>query len=152
MTVDCSQLALMSLAAQVEINFIFQATSGVGGKKAAKANSKAQQPAFQHPWLLTSLKGHSGRVLDMSLSENGKMLATCADDRSILIWFTKDFAAKEHKSIRANVQFDHATRIKWSPDSKAFLIHCATSNQLQVHKVYSFLWSHLSAFIMTLTS
>ena len=63
------------------------------------------------------------------------MLATCADDRSILIWFTKDFTAKDHKSVRANVQFDHADRIKWSPDSKAFIIHCATSNHLQVHKV-----------------
>jgi WD domain, G-beta repeat len=61
-----------------------QATGG--GKKAAKAYGKDKQPAFQHPWLMTSLKGHSGRVLDLSLSENGKMLATCADDRSILIW------------------------------------------------------------------
>jgi hypothetical protein len=26
-------------------------------------------------------------------------------------------------------------RIKWSPDSKALIIHCATSNQLQVQKV-----------------
>jgi hypothetical protein len=38
-----------------------------GGKKAAKAYAKEKQAAFQHPWLLTSLKGHSGRVLDISL-------------------------------------------------------------------------------------
>ena len=70
-------------------------------------------------------------------SENGKLLASCADDRSVLIWFTKDFSNKEHKCVRANIPFDHATKIKWSPDSKAFLVHCATSNELQVHKVKS---------------
>jgi WD40 repeat protein len=60
---------------------IFQANSG-GNKKAVKGHVKDKQAAFQHAWLLTSLKGHSGRVLDVSFSENGKMVATTADDRT----------------------------------------------------------------------
>ena len=51
-------------------------------------------------------------------SENGKYVASCADDRTVLIWFTKDFANKEHKCVRGNIPFDHADKIKWSPDSK----------------------------------
>ncbi|PSN56508.1 hypothetical protein C0J52_08453 [Blattella germanica] len=35
--------------------------------------------SFTHPWLLTSLKGHSGEVMDMDFSSNGKFLATCAE-------------------------------------------------------------------------
>ncbi|XP_073982805.1 RNA exonuclease 1 homolog isoform X2 [Rhodnius prolixus] len=35
---------------------------------------------FSHEWLLTSLKGHSGAIMDMDFSANGKFLATCADD------------------------------------------------------------------------
>lgn len=34
---------------------------------------------FSHEWLLTSLKGHSGAIMDMDFSANGKFLATCAD-------------------------------------------------------------------------
>ncbi|XP_071442791.1 uncharacterized protein [Hetaerina americana] len=37
---------------------------------------------FAHPWLMTSLKGHSGRILDMDISSNGKLLATCAEEDS----------------------------------------------------------------------
>ncbi|XP_014246282.1 exonuclease GOR isoform X2 [Cimex lectularius] len=35
---------------------------------------------FSHDWLMTSLKGHGGTILDMDFSANGKFLATCGDD------------------------------------------------------------------------
>lgn len=42
---------------------------------------------------------------------------------------------KEKKSLRVNVEFDHATLVRWSPDGKAFLIHKAVANTIEVYKI-----------------
>lgn len=44
-----------------------------------------KQTNFTHPWLVTSLKGHSGRVLDMDFSSNGKYVATCGEGEHLFI-------------------------------------------------------------------
>ncbi|XP_049765354.1 uncharacterized protein LOC126094812 isoform X2 [Schistocerca cancellata] len=49
-------------------------------KKHQEKWTRDSKQTFSHPWLLTSLKGHSGTVLDMDFSSNGKYLATCAED------------------------------------------------------------------------
>lgn len=65
------------------------AASGVTkpGRKTAAASAattiKKQRTAeanYQHPWLYTTLKGHTGQVFDMDFSRNGKYLATCGED------------------------------------------------------------------------
>lgn len=56
-------------------------------------------------------------------------------DRALFIWSTKDFPSKEHKNLRHNIEFDHASHVCWSPDSKAFIINRATENVLEVYKV-----------------
>ncbi|VEN34550.1 unnamed protein product [Callosobruchus maculatus] len=60
------------------------AHSGKTGKKKAVAESRrptrSDKQAFAHSWLLTSLKGHTGSILDMDFSNNGKFLASCADE------------------------------------------------------------------------
>ncbi|XP_058811724.1 serine-rich adhesin for platelets isoform X2 [Topomyia yanbarensis] len=62
------------------------ATNKTGRKAAASAVAttvKKQRTAeanYQHPWLYTTLKGHTRQVLDMDFSRNGKFLATCAED------------------------------------------------------------------------
>jgi len=104
-------------------------------KKAQDKKQKDKGFVFQHPWLLSTLKGHSGRVLDMDLSSNGKYLASCSEDRTVLVWHTKDFAAKEHKCLRCNVEFDHGVFISWSPDSKAFVVQKALANNTEVYKM-----------------
>jgi WD40 repeat protein len=43
-----------------------------------KGNGKA---AFSHPWLATTLRFHSGQVLGLDFSPNGKYLITCADGK-----------------------------------------------------------------------
>ena len=84
---------------------------------------------------LTNLKGHSDRVLDISLSSNEKFLASSCLDRSLLLWPTKQFNSKDHKCIRGNVSYDHGAHIKWSPDSKAIIVHKEISRQIEVYKV-----------------
>lgn len=42
---------------------------------------------------------------------------------------------KEKRSLRVNVEFDHATLVRWSPDGKAFLIHKAVANTIEVYKI-----------------
>ncbi|XP_065078497.1 RNA exonuclease 1 homolog isoform X2 [Ochlerotatus camptorhynchus] len=66
------------------------AASGAAGKPSRKTTAsnvtttvKKQRTAdanYQHPWLYTTLKGHTGQVFDMDFSRNGKYLATCAED------------------------------------------------------------------------
>jgi hypothetical protein len=52
-----------------------------------------------------------------------------------LIWSCKYFSQKEHKTIRGNVSYDHAIKVKWSPDSKAYIVHKATENVPEVYKI-----------------
>merc|ERR1719510_2021342 len=78
------------------------ASNGKSKKKVVDKRQKDKNFTFQHPWLLSTLKGHSGRVLDLDLSANGKHLASCAEDRTVLVWNSKDFTAKEHKCLRCN--------------------------------------------------
>lgn len=104
-------------------------------KKQEKWAPRESKQAFTHPWMLTSLKGHTGEVLDMDFSGNSKFLATCADDRTVMLWTTKHLDQKDHKSLRVNVEYDHAVMVRWSPDSKAFIIHKGIENVVEVHKV-----------------
>ncbi len=101
----------------------------------AAQNASSAKDTFKHSWLMTSLKGHSGRVVDIDLSDNCKYLATAAEDRSVLVWPTKAFKEKEHKSHRGNVQYDDATKVKWSPDSRAFIVNKANANCAEVYKI-----------------
>ena len=57
-----------------------EATSRQQSKKKSAANpSKESKSQFTHSWLLTTLKGHTGSVLDMDFSPNDKHLATCCE-------------------------------------------------------------------------
>ncbi|XP_015914722.1 transducin beta-like protein 2 [Parasteatoda tepidariorum] len=103
-------------------------------KKLAPLKKKEVKDTYTHKWLLTNLKGHSGEISDLDFSSNGKYLGSCATDRAVMLWTVKTFTEKNHRSVRANIEFDYATRIKWSPDSKAFVASVATANTVQVYK------------------
>lgn len=96
---------------------------------------KPQQHNFTHPLLAAALKSHSGNISCMDFSSNGKYLATCADDRTVRIWSTKDFLQREHRSMRANVELDHATLVRFSPDCRAFIVWLANGDTLRVFKM-----------------
>jgi len=105
---------------------------------------KDSKTPYTHSWLLTTLKGHTGTITDMDLSPNGKYLATSCEDRSLMLWGLKlgklesnitELNMKDIRTIRTHVQYDHATRLRWSPDSKALLAVRALSNEIEIFKV-----------------
>ncbi|GFS56585.1 transducin beta-like protein 2 [Nephila pilipes] len=104
-------------------------------KKIPMVKKKEVKDTYSHPWLLFNLKGHSGEVLDLDFNSNGKQLGSCASDRSIMLWNVKAFVEKNPRSVRNNIEFDNATQIKWSPDSKAFILSLEVANTIQVYKV-----------------
>jgi len=113
------------------------AATGKSKKKGGEGrwSGRSDKQTYTHPWLLTSLKGHTAQVLDMDFASNGKYLASCAEDRTVVLWDTKDLTQKDHKSLRINIEFDYPTFVKWSPDLKAFIIHRYNANSIEVYKV-----------------
>jgi len=108
-------------------------TSNTGKRSAPKKLLKDKN--FEHPWLLTSLKGHGDRVLAIGLSPNDKFLASSSQDRSLILWPSKHFVSNDHRSTRGNVAYDHGAHLKWSPDGKAVILHKEVSRQIEVYKV-----------------
>ncbi|XP_037323586.2 transducin beta-like protein 2 [Pungitius pungitius] len=96
---------------------------------------KATQHTFSHPLLAASLKSHSANVTCLDFSSNGKYLASCAEDRTVRIWSTKDFLDREHKCLRANVELDSATLVRFSPDSRAFITWLANGDTIRIFKM-----------------
>lgn len=56
-------------------------------------------------------------------------------DGSVILWDIRDLNQKEHKTLRVNIDFDHASHVAWSPDSKAFIIHTVRENCIVVYKI-----------------
>uniref|UniRef100_A0A3Q3EST3 Transducin beta like 2 n=1 Tax=Labrus bergylta TaxID=56723 RepID=A0A3Q3EST3_9LABR len=104
-------------------------------EKQRSRKDKASQHTFSHLLLASSLKSHSGNVTCIDFSSNGKYLASCADDRTVRIWSTKDFLEREHKCLRANVDLDHATLVRFSPDSRAFITWLANGDTIRIFKM-----------------
>ncbi|KAM6983735.1 transducin beta-like protein 2 [Tautogolabrus adspersus] len=112
-----------------------QASKKPKQEKQRSRKDKASQHTFSHPLLASSLKSHSGNVTCIDFSSNGKYLASCADDRTVRIWSTKDFLEREHKCLRANVDLDHATLVRFSPDSRAFITWLANGDTIRIFKM-----------------
>lgn len=55
-------------------------------------------------------------------------------DRAVFLWSTKDWHSNLHKNARLNIEYDHASLIQWSPDSKALLVKKAAENVVEVYK------------------
>lgn len=96
---------------------------------------RVQQHTFSHPLLTSSLKSHNSSVTCIDFSSNGKYLASCADDRTVRLWSTKDFLDRDHRCLRANVELDHATLVRFSPDSRAFITWLANGDTIRIFKM-----------------
>ncbi|XP_078362691.1 transducin beta-like protein 2 isoform X2 [Oculina patagonica] len=104
-------------------------------------------PSVTHPLQAASLTGHDAFVEGVEFSSNGKYIMSSSSDRTVRLWSVKDFKEKEHKYIRANVDFDHGTKVNFSPDTsedtkqqqpvrfRAFITALANGNTIRVFKV-----------------
>ncbi|XP_077995758.1 transducin beta-like protein 2 [Glandiceps talaboti] len=97
--------------------------------------TKRSQSNFTHPYLCCTLKAHGDSIVDIDFSINGKYLASASEDRTVRVWSVKEFKEKEHKCLRGNVEFDSATKVKFSPDSRAFVVSLANGNTLRIFKL-----------------
>lgn len=53
-----------------------------------------------------------------------------------MIWYLRELhTAKDRKTFRINVDFDHVYKIAWSPDSKAVLGFKALESAIEVYRV-----------------
>lgn len=52
----------------------------------------------------------------------------------MFLWSTKDWHSNTHKNARLNIEYDHASLIRWSPDSKALIVKKASENVVEVYK------------------
>lgn len=112
-----------------------QEIQGRKKEKPTLVKKRDSRLTFAHPWLTCTLRSHNGHVLGIDFSPNGKYLATCSQDRTILVWNVKEFNKKEHKSMRANVELDHATKVRFSPDSRAFIVSLFSGETVRVFKM-----------------
>ncbi|XP_029212579.2 transducin beta-like protein 2 isoform X3 [Acropora millepora] len=104
-------------------------------------------PSAAHPLLAASLSGHDSFVEGVEFSSNGKYIMSSSSDRTVRLWSVKDFKQKEHQYVRANVEFDHGTKVTFSPDTsedtkqqqpvrfRAFITALAIGNTIRVFKV-----------------
>ncbi|XP_058811105.1 transducin beta-like protein 2 [Topomyia yanbarensis] len=57
-------------------------------------------------------------------------------DRIIFIWSTKEFSnTKDRRSFRINVDYDHAVRVRWSPDGRALVAYKYNEGCIEVYRV-----------------
>lgn len=121
-----------------------KASDSANGSNEIQSKKKKEKPvvkkrdsraAFSHQWLACTLRSHSGSVLGIDFSPNGKYLASCSEDRTILVWNVKEFNKREHKSFRANVELDHATKVRFSPDSRAFIVSLFSGETIRVFRM-----------------
>ncbi|XP_063847859.1 LOW QUALITY PROTEIN: uncharacterized protein LOC135092965 [Scylla paramamosain] len=80
-------------------------------------------------------RAKAGQQVGTRCNPMGCDLTLLVCDRTVQIWTTKDFNHKEHKSIRGNIEFDFATKVCWSPDGKAVIIHKSAGNTIEVYKL-----------------
>jgi len=68
--------------------------------------------------LVEELKGHEDRVWNVSWSPNGQSLATCGEDKRILLW-SKDLLGKWSCNTKLTEGHKRTIReVNWSPCGK----------------------------------
>ncbi|KAK5975718.1 Transducin beta protein 2 [Trichostrongylus colubriformis] len=96
---------------------------------------KVKDASYDHPWSVTTLKGHTADVTGMDFAQDGKKFVTVSTDRAAFLWDVRDFEEREHKSVRQILDFDTATQVSFSPDCKSVVFAMKRSNKLSVFKL-----------------
>lgn len=104
--------------------------------KAPVSKKAPRRAPTSHPLYLNMLKGHTDVILDMNLSQSGKLLATCSGDRTVRVWNIKDIEqGKDMKYTRLPLDNESGGAVSLSPDSKAIAVLLPDSNSVQIYRL-----------------
>ncbi|KAI6647275.1 Transducin beta-like protein 2 [Oopsacas minuta] len=113
-----------------------QQEQGLSRKQLLKlVEGKKLEIQFSHPSLAGHLRGHQDNLTDLSFDDRGRYLVTASQDRSIRIWYSKDFSTNDHRYARASIQLDFALKVRISPDCKALLAYTNEARHLNVYRL-----------------
>uniref|UniRef100_A0A2P2I2E0 Transducin beta-like protein 2 n=1 Tax=Hirondellea gigas TaxID=1518452 RepID=A0A2P2I2E0_9CRUS len=119
-----------------------QHTSSNKTVHATKAHKKTVYRAPKHhqfssPALISTFKGHTDTITSGAVSANGKGLVTAALDRTLFFYNLREAFSSGASSIqgtRSNIQYDHVSKLCWSPDYAAIVVQKNDAATLQVIK------------------
>ncbi|KJH47642.1 WD domain, G-beta repeat protein [Dictyocaulus viviparus] len=83
--------------------------------------TKVKDVSYDHVWSVTTLKGHTSKVTGIDFAQDGKKFVSVSSDRCVFLWDVRDFEEKEHKCISHVLDFDTATKVSFSPDSRSMV-------------------------------
>ncbi|XP_018016126.1 transducin beta-like protein 2 [Hyalella azteca] len=92
---------------------------------------------FSDPCLISTFKGHTDRITSAAVSSNGKGLVTTGLDRAIFFYNIREAFSRSISSVsgtRNNIPFDSLSRLCWSPDYNAIVVHKADAQTIEVLK------------------
>lgn len=88
----------------------------MGGKQSNGRKKGAVTKTSYKGALETTLSGHKDSVSCCAFSPDGKLLATCSADRSVMLWDVPSFKRK-HRLENEHSHTDAVTAISFSPNS-----------------------------------
>eukprot|EP00037_Helgoeca_nana_P021974 m.223383 g.223383 ORF g.223383 m.223383 type:complete len:482 (-) comp25845_c0_seq1:205-1650(-) len=98
-------------------------------------SKKAKVVASTHPWLANTIKGHTGRVTAVVVSQDDKFVGSASDDRTIRLWPVKALERRPPPCVQFNVDLDHATMLAFAPDGKACVAAMGQEHVLRLYRV-----------------
>ena len=92
----------------------------MGGKQSSNRKGSVVTKTSYRGALVNSLAGHKDAVLCCTFSPNGKYLATCSVDHSVMIWEVAGFK-KKHRLENEHSHTSEVTAVSFSPDSSLLI-------------------------------
>lgn len=88
----------------------------MGGKQSKDGRKGTVTKTSYKGALEATVSGHKDSVLCCAFSPDGKLLATCSSDRSVVLWDVPSFKRK-YRLENEHSHTDAVTAISFSPDS-----------------------------------
>ncbi|XP_029822395.2 putative exonuclease GOR isoform X1 [Ixodes scapularis] len=104
-------------------------------RKKVQEKKRDIKTQYLHPWLMTTLKGHSGNILDLDFNVNGKFLATSADGRSGRCQVPRlNWQNVAGTPLGAPSPLEGAWRLPLCPDDLYHQLLCYTLTPQELHR------------------
>ncbi|CAI5441838.1 unnamed protein product [Caenorhabditis angaria] len=118
-----------------EVHEVINPVNNKKSKHQRKNDQWKSKDEFSHPWLVTSLKGHTADVSDIDFASDLKKFVSISEDRQIILWDVRDFENREHRCFRQTLDYDTPTLVNFAPDCKSVIFSTKRENALCVYKL-----------------